>query len=60
MPDLQRNSTTLLSLSLVVLGVAILVRTITEGGGVTSVGVLVGVLFAGAGLARLWLTWRNT
>ena len=58
-PDFHRNATTVLSLSLVVIGVAILVRTIDAGGGVASVGVLVGALFAGAGVARLWLTWRN-
>ena len=58
-PDFHRNATTVLSLSLVVIGVAILARTIDAGGGVLSVGVLVGLLFAGAGVARLWLTWRD-
>ena len=58
-PDLHRNGTTLLSLSLIAIGVAILARTIAEGGGVLSVGVLMGILFAAAGAGRLWITWRG-
>jgi hypothetical protein len=58
-PDHHRNATTALSLSLVVIGVAIVARTIDAGGGALSVGVLVGLLFAGAGVARLWLIWRK-
>ena len=58
-PDFHRNATTVLSLSLVVIGVAILVRTIDAGGGVLSVGVLLGVLFLLAGLGRLWVTWKR-
>jgi hypothetical protein len=57
--DLHRNGTILLSLSLITIGVAIFVRTLTAGGGVTSVGLLLGLLFAIAGAGRLWIAWRK-
>jgi hypothetical protein len=38
------------------LGVAILVRTITAGGGPGALGILVGLLFIAAGAGRLWAT----
>jgi len=41
------------------LGVAMLVRTVTAGGGPLATGVLFGVLFCGAGAARLWLGRRR-
>lgn len=50
MPD---ASTRLFSVVLALLGVAILVRTLTEGGGPLSTGVLLGVLFLAAGIGRL-------
>jgi hypothetical protein len=40
---------------LIFLGLAILVRTIGEGGGATAFGVLLGVLFVAAGAGRLYL-----
>ena len=40
---------------MVVLGVAILVRTLSAGGGALSYGVLLGVLFVVAGSGRIWL-----
>jgi hypothetical protein len=48
-----RLSITLTSLALVCLGVAIVVQTLRAGGGV--VGLLLGPLFAAAGLGRLFL-----
>ncbi len=50
-----RHATFLLSLALVGLGVAILVVTFANGGGPLASGVLFGVLFCAAGLARLYL-----
>jgi hypothetical protein len=44
---------------LVLLGTAILVRTIAGGGGPLSYGVLVGVLFVAAGAARVHLSRRS-
>ena len=45
---------TVLPLAMVLLGVAIIVRTIAAGGGAGAVGVLLGVLFCAAGAGRLW------
>ena len=52
-----RLSITITSLALVVLGVAIVVRTELAGGGV--VGFVIGPLFAAAGLGRLYLARRH-
>jgi len=41
------------------LGVAIVVRTLVAGGGATSVGLLFGVLLAVAGALRMWAEWRR-
>jgi hypothetical protein len=40
-------------------GIAILAVTITEGGGPTSTGVLLGVLFTALGAGRLYLSLRS-
>ena len=57
--ELHRAGTTVTSVLLVVLGVAILVTTVVNGGGVLALGVLLGVLFVGAGAGRLWMMWRG-
>lgn len=44
-----------MSVILVVLGVALVVSAVAQGGGPLSIGVLFGVLLGGAGVARLWL-----
>ena len=44
---------------IVVLGVAILVRTLAAGGGALAVGVLLGLLFVAAGAGRLWAERRR-
>ncbi len=56
---MHRRATVLLSAAMVVLGLAILVRTLDAGGGPLSIGVIMGVLFVAAGAARGWFTWRN-
>jgi hypothetical protein len=40
---------------MVLIGVALLVSTLVRGGGPLAVGVVLGVLFVAAGLARLYL-----
>ena len=50
-----RHATLLLSLTLVGLGVAMLVVTLANGGGPLATGVLFGVLFCAAGVARIYL-----
>ena len=56
---MHRGATALLSLALVVLGVAMVVRTIAAGGGPLALGVLVGLLFCGLGAGRLYLARRG-
>ncbi len=47
-------ATRVLSVAMVVLGVAIVGSTVARGGGPAAVGVLLGVLFVAAGCGRLW------
>ena len=61
MPDgrgVHRGATLVLSAAMVVIGIAMLVRTLGAGG-VLAVGNLVGLLFVVAGAGRLYLTWRR-
>jgi len=62
MPDprqLHRTSTRLLSIVMLAIGVALIVRTIAAGGGGLAVGLVLGVLFVAAGAARLYLHARQ-
>jgi hypothetical protein len=52
-------STRTFSLVMVVLGCAIVVRTIVAGGGALATGVLLGVLFIAAGVGRMYLQLRG-
>ncbi len=51
--------TLVLSGLMVVLGVAILVRTLAAGGGPLAAGILFGLLFVAAGAGRLWVERRR-
>jgi hypothetical protein len=44
---------------MLLLGIAIVVRTLAAGGGPTSVGLLFGVLLAVAGALRMWVERRR-
>jgi hypothetical protein len=44
---------------MVVIGVAIVVRTVAAGGGPTAIGIILGVLFIAAGAGRLWVESRR-
>ena len=57
--DVHRNGTILLSATLMVLGVAMIARTIAAGGGPISAGVLLGLLFVAAGAGRVWVATRG-
>ncbi|HEX3279199.1 MAG TPA: hypothetical protein VHR40_11820 [Thermoleophilaceae bacterium] len=48
-------STRLLSAALLAVGVAMVASTLAHGGGPLALGVLLGVLLALVGVARLWL-----
>lgn len=53
---MYQRSVQLLSIAFLVLGLTILVRTLANGGGPLSLGVILGVAFVGVGTARLWLS----
>jgi hypothetical protein len=54
-----RLSTLVLPIALVVIGVAIVVRTLAAGGGPLAFGLLMGILFVVAGALRLTLERRR-
>jgi hypothetical protein len=56
--DVHRGTTGLLSVILVILGVAMIIRTLTAGGGALAFGLLMGVLFIAAGLGRIYINTR--
>ena len=51
-------ATRVLSLLMIAIGLAIVARTVAEGGGAVAFGVLVGVLFVAAGAGRLYVGRR--
>jgi hypothetical protein len=62
MPDprkVHQRSTRVMSVVMVVIGVALIVRTVAAGGGAVATGVLLGLLFIAAGAARLYLQLRR-
>jgi hypothetical protein len=50
--DVHRRGTQVLSVAMLVIGVALIVRGATAGG---NVGLIFGALFIAAGLGRLWV-----
>ena len=57
---MHRTTTRILSLAMLALGLAMVVRALTAGGGALAVGVIFGVLFIAAGAGRLWVTTRRS
>jgi hypothetical protein len=53
--QLHRASTRVLSVLMVLVGLALVVSTLARGGGPLAVGLVVGVLFCGVGAGRIWL-----
>ena len=51
--------TLVLSGLMVVLGLAIIARTLASGGGPLAVGIVLGLLFVAAGAGRLWAERRR-
>ena len=51
--------TLLLSGVMVLLGTAMIVRTIAAGGGAAATGIVLGVLFDAAGAGRIWVERRR-
>ena len=57
--QLRLSYTRLMSVILIVLGIVLVIRTISAGGGPAAAGVLLGVLFVLAGAGRLYLQYRG-
>jgi hypothetical protein len=58
--QVHRTGTTLLSLAMVAIGIALAVEALGGHGGVISVRLLFGVLFLAAGWGRLYLETRRS
>ncbi|HZC28558.1 MAG TPA: hypothetical protein VE269_02370 [Gaiellaceae bacterium] len=56
---MHRTTTRILSLAMLVLGVAMIVVALAAGGGPLAKGVLLGLLFVAAGGGRLWVASRG-
>jgi uncharacterized membrane protein HdeD (DUF308 family) len=57
--QIHRSSTRVMSILMILIGIALLIRTVAAGGGAIATGVLLGVLFILAGAARLYLQFRG-
>ncbi len=57
--QLRRSYTRVMSVILIVLGIVLVIRTISAGGGPAAAGVLLGILFVLAGAGRLYLQYRG-
>lgn len=57
--DVHNSGTRILATLLILVGIAVIVRTLVAGGGATSLGIVLGVLFLLAGAGRLWVAWRT-
>jgi hypothetical protein len=57
--QVHRASTRVFSIAMVLIGIALIARTVIAGGGALATGILLGVLFIAAGLARLYLQLRG-
>jgi hypothetical protein len=57
--QLRQNYTRAMSVLMIVVGVALIVRTVAAGGSPISTGILLGGLFVAAGAGRLYLQSRG-
>ena len=57
--QLHSTSTRVLSIAMIVIGVALIVRTLAASGGALATGLVLGILFMLAGAARLYLQLRG-
>lgn len=56
--DVRRAYTRVLSVVMILIGVALIARTLAAGGGIAATGLVLGVLFILAGTGRLYLQRR--
>ena len=57
--QLHSSSTRIFSIAMIVIGIALIVRTLVAGGGALATGLVLGILFMLAGGARLYLQLRG-
>jgi hypothetical protein len=57
--NLRQSYTRVMSVLMIVVGIALLVRTFAEGGGPVATGIVLGLLFVAAGTGRLYLSSRG-
>jgi hypothetical protein len=57
--DVHRLATLVMSAAMFVLGLAIIVVTLANGGGPFALGIVLGLLFTVGGAGRLYFTWRG-
>jgi hypothetical protein len=57
--EVYRGVTRLFALIILGFGITIVVVTLASGGGVTSFGILIGLIFTGLGAGRLYLSLRK-
>ena len=57
--NLHASTTTILSALMIIIGGGLVVRTLTLGGGLFAIGVIMGVLFVAAGCGRLWVARKG-
>lgn len=53
------SSTRVFSIAMILIGIALIARTLAAGGGAIATGIVLGVLFVLAGAARLYLQLRG-
>lgn len=58
--QLRGGATAVLSVLMIVVGIAMILRTVLGGGGALSIGLILGVLFVAAGVGRLYVSRRLT
>ncbi len=58
--QLHRVSTRVMSVMMIVIGVALVVRTVIAGGGALATGILLGLLFVVVGALRLYQQFRSS
>jgi hypothetical protein len=57
--QLHSSSTRIFSVAMIVIGIALIARTLAAGGGAIATGIVLGILFVLAGAARLYLQLRG-
>jgi len=58
--QLRGGTTVVLSVLMIVVGIAMIVRTVMAGGGLLASGLILGALFVAAGVGRIYIRRRLT